>query len=931
MSKKVIFENVVQAGQSFGRKTRVEDITDVQDFAHAHVEQVTADFLTESRVVAGFDFSFPASFTNSRDITILAPGRVYEANGKQYELPADTTITVPDADPAFSRIDSIVAVIEENVATAAEVLPFVRLRTQAELEAGANPFAPTQLNQVTQKHNRAVVQLRQGTAGENIAPPVLNSNEVLLYFINVPAGTENINEKDINDARQKVRNVQKLDEVLNTARRGLAELIKRVSKLENELANFNIDLTPVYGRILSLAEVLADLDSRLKTIALTLPEILTPKLQPTDANSGKIPASGGVESGVAIVDIELEAKIRFGDAEVALHPFKFPPQLNARFTQIAGGPSNVKEETPLTLAGVTLVASDGTVDFALRNAQFPTPKSRPACAARDNQYVEIFGGLSSDNQSALGDWRTYDSINDTLTARAFSNDIPPNSARPWLYPLGSTGELLLVCPSNVSGVPSRWFRFNGTSGVSNEKSGTLPTGVAFYGDQITEDKVFIVAVEKTLGGFEPHFWEYNITADSFNELGVTGNLPACTPDYSAGCFLRRGEFVLVEFTPNVSASGKTYVFSYENLTWTELSIAPPYLEGADKQLAISRFSMASVGGRPRLVGGLLVKPTDNSFARIWELSFVGSTFAANEWRSVEASFPPLQDAGFCATIGEDKLPGQKAFLLAGANKFSATKTTIYASVQGGLEATVLDGQPAITLAASTTFARFIIAPYVAPFDIGAYFATFAGKFGKGDVKIEVSFNDGVTFHEIKTDNVRAVTDSTNPGKRLIRITLYGYSTRKPILSKLTEIFDADGVQLGDRVVLRYNADLAGVRALYLSRTGEVTISAAIEPSTPEKALLQKITPNGAGVAPTVKNYVNKRRSRIRRTGTNDGSPASVQLDNELAVPPSWIDAKGTTNPDGILYQIATPAVAFDSVINLAGVEVGDGWIVELEA
>ena len=90
------------------------------------------------------------------------------------------------------------------------------------------------------------------------------------------------------------------------------------------------------------------------------------------------------------------------------------------------------------------------------------------------------------------------------------------------------------------------------------------------------------------------------------------------------------------------------------------------------------------------------------------------------------------------------------------------------------------------------------------------------------------------------------------------------------------------------------------------------------------------TTNGAS-APTLKNYINRRRARIRYSGIADASTASKQVANELAGDVAFVEARAATSADKILYQLPIPTVAFDGTITVTDVEEGDTWTVEISA
>ncbi len=930
MSKKRLVQTIqpVVGGPVYGQNSHPNDIMLAQQYSHEHTEQVVKDFLVgQDRIeVAGFEYELVEG--NNQAIQINAPGRAYNnATGRSFDLQDDAVLAIEESDD-LPRIDLVYALLEEEVPASTTLIPFTRLRTLEELADSVPPYPPTQYNQPTERWNTATVFIRKGTPAATPSLPVINSNEVALLAIQVGANVAKVRYEDIRDLRLKTPRLRNVFNKTEKADISIGELQDRVARLEN-IGNQPIDLTPIYGSIKSLSEILALLGRRIDRVSL--PEVNNPNVAPSSANAGKMVATGNVESSVPCVDIDLGGSIRFGDTEYQLHPKMFADSTrNARFAQVSGGAASEKVTTNLTLANVTLLDSDGDTDFVERAATFGTARSRPASAARDSRYIEIFGGLSSDNSSGLGDWYTYDTLNDTLTVRTFSGVTPPNADRPALYPCGNGTDMLLVCGRNDTHNP-RWFRFNAVTGVCVEKTGTLPEGINFFGDLIATDKIFIVTIDKT-GGYITEFWHYNVALDTFTALGVSGNVPECFPDFAHGCCFEFNKFMLVKFQLGVPSSGKTYLFDFPSLTWTELNISSPYQDGADKQNPISEFRLSCINGRPTLVGGLLYKSTDKTKALIWELKSIAQTpespsKTGYSWFAVEASFAPIQSPA-CSALIKNGLPMGKGGMFAGMGSFSDAKNKTYESIQAGLIADTVDGQDAITLAPSSSFATFIIEDHIAAWDVAGYYASFAGAANLASVlKLEVSFDNGVHYHTIMPDKLFTVTDSTNPGHRKIRVTMYNYKTVKPRLTKLTEIFDQDGAQLTDRFVLRYDIITGGIRYLYIDRNGIITIESVATPSTTDKAILHRTTPDGSS-APDVKNYINKRRPRVRYRGTAGGS--TPEIDNELAVEPAYVFTIGIAASHGEVYKVADPTFGFDDVITVADIASGDDYLLDIE-
>lgn len=208
MSKKVLVQQIqpMQNGPVYGQVSDPRDFQKSQDYAHTHIELITRDCLMQGAtgaLVSGFDFSLNGGLGIS-----VGPGHVIDRDGYSYETDADpTALTLPAAHPSLPRIDLIVAVLERDVPSKLELRPFVRLRTQQEIESGVPPYAPEQFNQPTELHTRATVAVRQGIADANPTPPIAGANEVPLYTVRVAAGQMTLNNNDVTDVRQRIRSL----------------------------------------------------------------------------------------------------------------------------------------------------------------------------------------------------------------------------------------------------------------------------------------------------------------------------------------------------------------------------------------------------------------------------------------------------------------------------------------------------------------------------------------------------------------------------------------------------------------------------------------------------------------------------------------------------------------------------------------------------
>lgn len=927
--KTKLIQIIEQDGHSFGQVSNPADLTDTQKYLHDRISELTRDFLNNQKAHEAVGFSYSLGAGNAFNITIAAPGRIYETDGKSFELPSNTTLAIAASDDEFPRLDVVVAILESDVDAATALIPFVRLRTSAEFSGGAAAFPPQNISVATEKHNRAVVQIKTGSAAADApALPALASNEVPLYLIAVAPGASKIRDEDVRDLRENPLTLRKLSDLTGQNKIDLAILRELVER------NADIGSLIVAGRLLgsrTLRDILQSFQNQLNT-SRELPEIRfdNPKVSLTDPTSSKIMASGAVVGGVPVVNVEIGGKINFGDADVILNPDKFPAEMNARFEHLVSSPAIDSNEYALTLNSITQTESDGSLDFAAKSAEFTAPRARPGCAARNEQFIEIFGGLAQNNTSALSEWLTYDIENDTLTPRTPNVQLP-GADRPAAMSCGDGTNVLYIAGNSTNQTPSV-FKINAATGAVTTIATTKPTGYQFFGDLIAPGKIFVVAISND-GGDSRHyvteFWEFDTATNQFTELGVTGNIPVCQLDYASGCFFQENKFVLVNFTPGESESGNTYTFNRTNLQWSRANIAQPFGDTADKQSPLRLFQMANVNGRPVLVGGLLTKDTDKTKAKLWELRLSSgqNQIKTLKWEATTANFTPIQDGGLCSALNAG-MPQGKAFLIAGQDSFSKAQQRIYASVQGGIIATVYRGEPGISIADSSTYAQFVIPVYETDWDVKGYRLSFRGEeFNAKNLKIEVSLDGGAHFIDIQPDTYIDIADSSAPGQRLLRITLYNVQSSKPVLSKLFEVFDQDGVELEDRIVIRYDAP-ATLTGLYVDRNGTVVLLPVIEPSTPDKCLLHRITPAGAS-APLIKNYINRRRPHIKYSETDTGTSGDLTFENELAVPVRYINSRAY-DADGKYYFIPDPPTDFDSIVSVSVESTGDTWIVELE-
>lgn len=921
--KTALVQVIEQGGNVYGQVSDPNDLMKAQRYLHDRISGSVYDFINRDRPVEVTGFSYSLDDGNSMAIEISRPGRIWTQDGRSFDLSIDPTVTIGAANETLPRIDTIIARLDDDIDAEVDLIPFVRLRTTEELSEAVPPYPPENLSVATERHCQAVIQVKAGTAAASPSPATLASNEIPLYYVAIAPGQTSIRPVDVLDIRDVVKTLRQLHEISNETRIDIRSLLRRISALEN-LPQAEIDLSQIFGDIRTLGEILGELKRQIDSLR-DVPEIryARPKTQFTDINISKIIATGNVDSGSPCVDIELGGRVNFGPSEVVLEPQNFVDQsVNPRFVQIAGGSAHVRRTVPITLDSVTILSGDGFVDFVEQNAELPNRRSRSATAARDEQFVEVFGGLAVNNGSALGDWHTYDVVNDTLTPRTPSIALP-SANQPAMFSCGDGENVIMIAGSTSTSSP-RAFKVNANTMNVTEVMTTKPTGHQFIGDLIAPGKVFIVALSDD-GNTD--YWEYDVASNTFTELGVTGNLPTPLVNQTAGCNWGVNRFALVTFG-NSSASGKTYLFDRPSLQWIQQMIPQPY-SGTELELRpIAQFRMANINGRPVLIGD---KHAVDGNSRIWEL-VKPQRRRFFEWTPFTATFPPKADSGLCSTIGSNGLASNKAFLFGGVDLFNIAGRYIYASEQSGLIESTFNDEPGVTLAEGSTFVQFELPTFTADWPIAGYMALLRGVAINSDtVKIEVSFDDGENWIELKLGETIEDPESTSPGVRRIRITIYGHANRNPLLTNLIEFLDEIGGDLEDRTVLRFNSSTTTTMGLYIDRSGKISLSSVIEPSTPNKALLHKIVPDGSN-APTVKSYVNKRRPHFKIEGTKGASPSSIEFDNPFSVPVRYVDARGIDVTTAALKQLVSPSVGFDQVIEVDGggaLSSGDHWIVEL--
>jgi hypothetical protein len=206
--RKVLILNRVEGGVTYGRVVKTTEHMDMQTYAHEHVDKVTRDKLMRNATFAEVT-GFVAALTTGLGMSI-AEGHAIDVQGRSFQtLPTGqaTAVVMPPAHASLPRIDLVYASLVVDQDTANLDLPFRRLRTTAELLAGADPYPISNFNVATQRNNVAVVGVRQGTAGASPVAPAIGANEVALYQVRVEAAATVLAGNKVTDVRKVMKSL----------------------------------------------------------------------------------------------------------------------------------------------------------------------------------------------------------------------------------------------------------------------------------------------------------------------------------------------------------------------------------------------------------------------------------------------------------------------------------------------------------------------------------------------------------------------------------------------------------------------------------------------------------------------------------------------------------------------------------------------------
>ncbi|HKO43314.1 MAG TPA: hypothetical protein VJU84_08490 [Pyrinomonadaceae bacterium] len=233
-------------GPVFGRVIDPNDMQKLQDFAHAHVTQIVKDLLVAgaaSAQVAGFVTTSAGGMNLS-----VATGSVVDQNGVSYDGPEEATVVaIQAADVALPRKDLVYASLAIDTPAASEFKPFRQLRTQAELEAGADPYVPIQYDQPTELQTRATIGVKLGVPNAVPVAPVAGANEVPLYEVAVAAGAVALNNGNLTSVRTLMKSLYQAFVDIATVAATIANMSETIDDRVATLIIDSASITKVYN------------------------------------------------------------------------------------------------------------------------------------------------------------------------------------------------------------------------------------------------------------------------------------------------------------------------------------------------------------------------------------------------------------------------------------------------------------------------------------------------------------------------------------------------------------------------------------------------------------------------------------------------------------------------------------------------------------
>lgn len=931
-------------GPTYGQVSDPANFTKSQDYAHEHVSHNARDFIVgecANPAVAGFNYSLPGALVFRVD----GPGHVVGGpalEGKSYEMIGvaedgsslvlnghnAVDLALAAADDTHPRIDLIVAKLEAANAID-KLIPFVRLRTQQELNDHVVPYPPEQFTQATEFHCRATVQVKTGTPGAQPAVPELATDEEPLYAVLIGANATTITASNVTDLRNLVASNCVLQDRIESLRKLFLSL-----PLKHRHHSDEIDLAPGSPAYQLLG--VTDQDA-LDTVALRLsnptpsgaapalrPEILRPDVTPYDAASGKLGSSGSVIAGTPVCRIPYPRQVAFATGVFSMDPNSFVNQsLNPR---LYNDDPNANDDTDnkttnLSLAAVVVTETDGGGDWQSENVSLAQELTSALLgrktAARDGRYLEIFGLGSGLGGSS---WYTYDTLQKTLTPRNFSGAVPTFPIA-FAAPCGD-GKILLAVP-----FAHKWYRVDASdpAGTCVEVANgpAMPEQNApwmLMGDLIQQN---VIVIYKTDGITDPTWWVYHVDTNQFEQIAPIGQGPTAAQNVDL-CMYKAGQALIYE---RVGNNGRTIVLDYSTLSFTVLNITPPTTPSGI--VALNRFRLLNINGRPQLVSD---QPRDTAttpteYDAVGSFAFELTPGTIPQWTRLSVSLPARWDAAAASLLSSGLPTGIGYFIGGQVPNNAALRKDIWRFSPGGIVETNCGGVTGVTLGPGTRSATFRLADYALPWQVGRVLITFVGQNLVGRVKVSESFDNGAHLQDIPVNaNTVILNSNVNPARQLF-VTLIGTDNVKPCISQAHETFERFGAAGGLAMVYLVYDCPVGTTYLFMDDTGKITSEANAVQTTQHKAILHKATKNGGG-NPTLFDYLNKPWYGKKYEPAAKSGGVDPTFANDLAVLPSYIECWKVA-ADGTVHLLADCTIVFNGNNTVTGLANGESCRVHL--
>ncbi|MGH9760444.1 MAG: hypothetical protein ACREDR_24745, partial [Blastocatellia bacterium] len=338
--------------------------------------------------------------TGGLGFSIYPPLAVFRyTDGKPFNLMATTpqAFTLAAADSTNPRIDLVYVTFGENIDAVQTTRHFSVDPTNQSAQQG-------DVSVYSEKWDQLTIAVVTGTPASSPIAPALPNGAFLLYTITVQANATALDSGSLTDNRGVLLTLAQLNALV-------AEMQSEINALQLANPFINADHVRVLPGAaqfsgLTAQDVFAILANQSSTTSfdpITRPETIT--------SDGKVGAAPNTDnSGNPVIDIPVGIQVAFSNAVRAITVNNLPASMNPALTNVdvnAGTQSKTNSISPLGLGSVTSFTASGGGDWFQKNAHAPSGRSKAASAARDSQFIEVFGGQSRAGGN-LSDWFTYD-------------------------------------------------------------------------------------------------------------------------------------------------------------------------------------------------------------------------------------------------------------------------------------------------------------------------------------------------------------------------------------------------------------------------------------------------------------------------------------------------------------------------------------------